>query len=53
MKRYESDLLLVRRTTPAPGIGAERRAGCDFLMVDFVLGILVGEVAVEMKSGVW
>lgn len=43
----------MRRTTPAPGIGAERRAGCDFLMVDFVRGILVGEVAVEMWSGVW
>ena len=33
---------------PAPGSGAERRAGADFLMDAFVRGILVGGVDVRV-----
>ena len=38
--------------TPAPGSGAERRAGPDFLMVAFVRGILVGGVGLRVWCGV-
>ena len=48
LRRGEEDLLLDFRTTPAPGRGAERRAGPHFLMVALVRGILVGGVDVRV-----
>ena len=52
VRERESDLRLDFRTTPAPAVGAERRAGPTFLVAMIVRGILVSEVGVEMWDGV-
>lgn len=44
MRGWSIDLRLDFRTTPAPGSGAERRAGRDLRMMGFAPGILIGEV---------
>ena len=53
MRWRVNDLLLDLRTTPAPEIGAEWRAGWDFLVVFLVRAILVAEVDVEVWDDVW